>query len=807
MMVQSSNYTASITSITIASGVITLGISNVGAQFGGASKTFVPGQIVTPAGLTSTPGLLLNSVYFQVQNGGSSSSAILVPYPFDLTSAANAAGGNTVYSGVYLNTGLTGKTVVISGFTHAANNGTFVVQSSTANSITVNNASGVAETISSGYAQALPSYSNVSLTSDSGTLDQWVYGMEGIQCEVDVYGTPTITGSPDSEITAFSGQINFSCSGALPNPPNYGVTGSRLTVFRNSSGYISGTSIGFFGLTAGVVNNYPATLDGCGMAAGNFSFGDYYGVPSGIGYGILIGGGPRFTQSNYGLKILGFGPTEGCSYQITGVTANSPSSGYATYAGTFAANTNLEGSQFTISGCANAANNGIVTAHYASGAASTATTLIVYNPSAVTEVCTAHAQALNDYALYITGGQEYHGGSAYHGGNVQLNAGLIDGSSSLGTSGQILSSTGTGIAWETLSITIGMLPTSGTWNFSGIFGSTPTFENNVTFENPTAASSTSSTPTLKAQVTQSGGGTTSGINTTGATLLVVALAGYQGTPTISDNKGNSWTYKTASGGTYEVQFAYCLSPNVGTGHTFTLTGSGIYPACQVYAFSGVSAFDTSNQTAGGSGSPAYTGSITPSQTGDLIIVVAAGNATSGTVGITATTPSGFAPINPSDGALQVSGTAVGIGTTYEVYNSTSALNPYVTWGVGSTQSGLAIIAFKSGTTIVNTSSYTLSLEGQYWNGSASAADIWSIQDILGAGSNPPSTLTIGHSGASGLALVSMPGIILTQSSSPTSTGTAGTAGQLAWDGTNLYMCTVSGAAGSATWKKVAWSSD
>lgn len=43
--------------------------------------------------------------------------------------------------------------------------------------------------------------------------------------------------------------------------------------------------------------------------------------------------------------------------------------------------------------------------------------------------------------------------------------------------------------------------------------------------------------------------------------------------------------------------------------------------------------------------------------------------------------------------------------------------------------------------------------------------------------------------------------------SPTSAATAGVTGQLAWDATNLYICTVGGAAGSATWKKVLLSAD
>lgn len=66
-----------------------------------------------------------------------------------LTSVANASGGNTVYTGT-ITGGTTqayvGQLVNITGFTNGANNGTFTVVSSTATTITLNNAGGVAET-------------------------------------------------------------------------------------------------------------------------------------------------------------------------------------------------------------------------------------------------------------------------------------------------------------------------------------------------------------------------------------------------------------------------------------------------------------------------------------------------------------------------------------------------------------------------------------------------------------------------------------------------------------------------------------
>lgn len=63
-----------------------------------------------------------------------------------LTAVANASGGNTAYTGTFSPTLSVGRSVVISGFTNAANNGTFSVVSCSGTTLVVNNAGGVAET-------------------------------------------------------------------------------------------------------------------------------------------------------------------------------------------------------------------------------------------------------------------------------------------------------------------------------------------------------------------------------------------------------------------------------------------------------------------------------------------------------------------------------------------------------------------------------------------------------------------------------------------------------------------------------------
>jgi hypothetical protein len=68
---------------------------------------------------------------------------------FSLTSVANASGGNTVYTGTITggaSNAYATRYFVVSGFTNGANNGTFNCTASTATTITLANAAGVAET-------------------------------------------------------------------------------------------------------------------------------------------------------------------------------------------------------------------------------------------------------------------------------------------------------------------------------------------------------------------------------------------------------------------------------------------------------------------------------------------------------------------------------------------------------------------------------------------------------------------------------------------------------------------------------------
>ncbi|MGH9470040.1 MAG: hypothetical protein ACRD1N_06840, partial [Terriglobia bacterium] len=80
------------------------------------------------------------------------------------------------------------------------------------------------------------------------------------------------------------------------------------------------------------------------------------------------------------------------------------------------------------------------------------------------------------------------------------------------------------------------------------------------------------------------------------------------------------------------------------------------------------------------------------------------------------------------------------------FNTTFNSNSAVSWSWANTTAATAS---------ASQSSPALNLSGTYWNGSASAADGWTIQDVPGSGANPTDALQLFHSGSSGTAYVSL----------------------------------------------------
>lgn len=191
------------------------------------------------------------------------------------------------------------------------------------------------------------------------------------------------------------------------------------------------------------------------------------------------------------------------------------------------------------------------------------------------------------------------------------------------------------------------------------------------------------------------GGATGSIDTTGATLLVVLIADYRGGTgfSLSDSKGNSWTaltQQTTSGGLVgRCQIHYCVPTSVGSGHTFTYSGSGGYPIIMAMAFSGTHAttpFDAENGAVTTTGTTIQPGSLTPSENNEVVVTVVSENN-----GTAPTIDSGYtvAQSGAASGGNNVAG-----GAAYIIQTTASATNP--TWTIGASADAAAASAcFKS----------------------------------------------------------------------------------------------------------------
>ena len=183
------------------------------------------------------------------------------------------------------------------------------------------------------------------------------------------------------------------------------------------------------------------------------------------------------------------------------------------------------------------------------------------------------------------------------------------------------------------------------------------------------------------------GGTTAAIDTSGANLIVISVGFYSaGTGlTVSDSKGNTWiplTLRPTSSG--NQRFFYAKAASVGTGHTFTVSGTSIYPSIQVRAFAGAATnpFDAESG-ATNSGSSLATGSTTPSQPGALVVSALCTDS-SATVSVA---PTMTVTQNPFG-----SGVAFGGALGYVVQTTAAAINP--TWTIpGGATNAAAVASF------------------------------------------------------------------------------------------------------------------
>jgi hypothetical protein len=186
----------------------------------------------------------------------------------------------------------------------------------------------------------------------------------------------------------------------------------------------------------------------------------------------------------------------------------------------------------------------------------------------------------------------------------------------------------------------------------------------------------------------SGTSTSAAINTTGANLIVFAASGTSGL-TVSGSKSNAWV-TTASpqqtdGGAVGTIFAYRINPTVGSGHTFTVNSTFCSGNVQAWATtSGTPSLGTNAPAPNAGGyqsSPATSPSITPGQSGALVLCSLGVHNTAGTP----TVSGSFTSLDP-----QSATGPLGSDMAYLVQASAAAIT--ATWTLSTASEMATIIA-------------------------------------------------------------------------------------------------------------------
>jgi hypothetical protein len=189
------------------------------------------------------------------------------------------------------------------------------------------------------------------------------------------------------------------------------------------------------------------------------------------------------------------------------------------------------------------------------------------------------------------------------------------------------------------------------------------------------------------------GNTSSAIDTTSADLLVLCDYKYD-TPaiTVLDSKGNDWTPLTdyVAATTYHGRIYYAKNATVGSGHTFTVSGTGNYPGFVVLAFSGsdlTAPFDQENGAVSSSATSLATGSVTPSADNALLVALLGFDPDATSFGIDSSFTLG--PLR-----ARVGGSVIGCQSAYKIQTSAGAESPTFSWS-GSVAAAAVIATFKA----------------------------------------------------------------------------------------------------------------
>ena len=217
--------------------------------------------------------------------------------------------------------------------------------------------------------------------------------------------------------------------------------------------------------------------------------------------------------------------------------------------------------------------------------------------------------------------------------------------------------------------------------------------------------------------------TTSGINTTGATLLIVGESCFSISPcnAPTDSNNNTWHSLTQragmSGGTEQMWYAYDKNGSalsVGNNHTFT-GDTNVYGMI-VEAFSGTKTtadpLDSQNGSSITSAVSGQPGNITPSENNELLVTyMGAGGSASQTYQINQS-------FNITNQVGFTGSVTYGQGMAYLVETSAATQNPTWNW-TSSMAAGITIAAFKSASTpAFNFTAFTNPANTTYTNASS-----------------------------------------------------------------------------------------
>jgi len=190
-------------------------------------------------------------------------------------------------------------------------------------------------------------------------------------------------------------------------------------------------------------------------------------------------------------------------------------------------------------------------------------------------------------------------------------------------------------------------------------------------------------PSLIAHTVISGvtSGTTPAIDTTGATFIVLHYSWSTGAITPSDSKSNTQTALAIQTSNGSSQINYIANPIVGTGHTFSFTGTNVFCVLTVQAWSGIvttSPFSTQNGNLTLSATTLATGTVTPPPGGLVITGFHVENSTAAYSVDSSFTISDQVAFNP--------GVNYGGAMAYKI----SSTNENATWSCNGTGGRLAV---------------------------------------------------------------------------------------------------------------------